>query len=216
MTFILYFLYLYSSLPPFTAVFMSARSRVDCWTFEDGTNTLSHNNGNQLPTYAVQHNRRANTSTTTQQKPQISPFSKVPTTGLSQKSGKLLASLPDFCDHIPTTHILGHLVYQMMLAVHTQTHTQVTFCCPFGLWHLLTISKKIDKWSKFVVILHSHNVDSIQKWQVCLIYQSWESGFTKSTFTYNSVYNIKEKKFHMTNTLMLTTEILSYSKNTSN
>jgi len=48
MTFILYFLYLYSSLPPFTAVFKSARSRVDCCTLEDGTNTLSHNNSNQL------------------------------------------------------------------------------------------------------------------------------------------------------------------------
>jgi hypothetical protein len=38
----------------------------------------------------------------------------------------------------------------------------------------------------------------------------------KSIFIYNSVHNMKEKIFNMTNPLTLTTDTLSYSKNTSN
>jgi len=38
---------------------------------EDGTNGLSGDVGNQLPTYAAFHPRRAKTTTTSKQKPEI-------------------------------------------------------------------------------------------------------------------------------------------------
>jgi hypothetical protein len=46
---------------------------LDCLTLENGADKLSRNVGNQLPTYVVQHPRRAETSTLLQRKSEISP-----------------------------------------------------------------------------------------------------------------------------------------------
>jgi len=45
---------------------------LDCLTPKDGTDILSRNVGNQVPAYAAQHHRRAKTSITQRQRPEIS------------------------------------------------------------------------------------------------------------------------------------------------
>jgi hypothetical protein len=85
----------------------------DCFTLEDVTDNLSRNVGNQLPTNAAKHNRRAKTSSTYMLSPHLFHGHTSPTT--QQKPWTEFHEFP------------SSLLSQIYLSSKLQLHTAVTF-----------------------------------------------------------------------------------------